>query len=169
VLGFFSFFLTVLEFELRTYTLSHSTNSVFCGGYFQDKFSWTICPSWLQNVILLVSASWTVRIIGVSNWCLACIRFLIFPLTLINSVFSCSYFCSKRLTPWTVLSVLACSLANGRHWQGNPRARGKFRTHAPLHSISCSAAFYASGGTLNDCSSISVTLMLKHRSTPQIY
>jgi hypothetical protein len=30
------FFLPVLEFELRAYTLSHSTNPFFCDGFFQD-------------------------------------------------------------------------------------------------------------------------------------
>jgi hypothetical protein len=50
------FFFLVLGFELRVYTLSHSTGP-FCGGFFQDRVSRTICPSWLQIAILLISAS----------------------------------------------------------------------------------------------------------------
>jgi hypothetical protein len=41
---------------------------------FQDRVSWTICPSWLQTLILLISASWVARIIGVE--CLALAAFL---------------------------------------------------------------------------------------------
>jgi hypothetical protein len=53
------FTFVVLGFELRAYTLSHSTSapSLFCDGFFRDKFSQTICPGWLQTVILLISAS----------------------------------------------------------------------------------------------------------------
>jgi hypothetical protein len=45
----------VLGFEFRAYTSSHST-SPFCVSYFQDRVSQTICPDWLQTVILLISA-----------------------------------------------------------------------------------------------------------------
>jgi hypothetical protein len=38
----------------------------FCDEFFRDKFLWTICPGWLWPVILLISASWVARIIGVS-------------------------------------------------------------------------------------------------------
>jgi hypothetical protein len=38
---FFFFFPVVLGFELRAYTLSHST-SPFCDGFFQDRVSPTI-------------------------------------------------------------------------------------------------------------------------------
>jgi hypothetical protein len=37
--------------------------------FFQHRVSWTICPDWLQTSILLISASWVTRIIGVSHWC----------------------------------------------------------------------------------------------------
>jgi hypothetical protein len=33
----------------------------------QDRILWTICPGWLPNVILLISASWVARITGVSH------------------------------------------------------------------------------------------------------
>jgi hypothetical protein len=46
--------------------LSHSTNP-FCEGYFWDRVSWAICPGWLRTMILLTSASWVVRIAGVSH------------------------------------------------------------------------------------------------------
>jgi hypothetical protein len=40
----------------------------FCDGYFQDRFSWTICLGWLWTAILLISASWVARITDVSHW-----------------------------------------------------------------------------------------------------
>jgi hypothetical protein len=62
------FFFIVLEFELRVYTLSHFA-TLFCVGFFQDRVSGIICPSWIRTKILLISASWVARIIGVSHWC----------------------------------------------------------------------------------------------------
>jgi hypothetical protein len=39
--------------------------------------SWGIfCPGWLQSAILLISASWVARIVGVSHWCWASVLFL---------------------------------------------------------------------------------------------
>jgi hypothetical protein len=72
-----NFFFAVLGFELRASTLAmqalyhlrHSTSPVFGVGYFQDRASWTICPGWLRNAILLISASQVARITGVSHWC----------------------------------------------------------------------------------------------------
>jgi hypothetical protein len=46
-----------LEFELRAYTLSHSTSSFFVMVIFQDRVSRTICLGWLSTTILLISAS----------------------------------------------------------------------------------------------------------------
>jgi hypothetical protein len=40
----------------------------FCDGFFHDRVSKTICPSWLQTMILLISASWVARITGVRHW-----------------------------------------------------------------------------------------------------
>jgi hypothetical protein len=67
ILILFFFFFVVPGFELRAYTLNHST-SPFLWWYFWDRVSWTICPSWLQTSILLISASWVVRITDVSHW-----------------------------------------------------------------------------------------------------
>jgi hypothetical protein len=36
---------------------------------FWDRVLWTVCLCWLQTVILLISASSVVRIIGVNHWC----------------------------------------------------------------------------------------------------
>jgi hypothetical protein len=36
---------------------------------FRGRVSWIICPGWLRNVILLITASWVVKIIGVSHQC----------------------------------------------------------------------------------------------------
>jgi hypothetical protein len=41
---------------------------LFRDGFFQDRVSWTICPSWLWTEILLISISWIARITGVSHW-----------------------------------------------------------------------------------------------------
>jgi hypothetical protein len=49
-----------------------------CDGYFWDGgVSQTICPGWLQTTILLISASWVARIIGMSHQCLVRINSLI--------------------------------------------------------------------------------------------
>jgi hypothetical protein len=45
--------------------------SSLCVGYFWDRVSQTICQGWLPALVLLISASWGARIIGVSHWCLA--------------------------------------------------------------------------------------------------
>jgi hypothetical protein len=39
---------------------------------FWDRFLWTICPGWLQTVILLISASWGARIRGMYHRYPAC-------------------------------------------------------------------------------------------------
>jgi hypothetical protein len=36
--------------------------------YFWDRCSWTICLDWPQTLILLISAFWIARIIGVNHW-----------------------------------------------------------------------------------------------------
>jgi hypothetical protein len=36
-------------------------------GYFQHRVLWTVCLGWLWTLILLISASWIARIIGVSH------------------------------------------------------------------------------------------------------
>jgi hypothetical protein len=72
---FFSFlFFSVLEFELLglnagptpwvTPPAPPPTFFVF----FQDRVSQTICQGWLRTLIILISASWVARIIGVSHW-----------------------------------------------------------------------------------------------------
>jgi hypothetical protein len=43
--------------------------ALFCEGFFQDSVSRIIYLSWLQTVILLISASWVTRITGVSHQC----------------------------------------------------------------------------------------------------
>jgi hypothetical protein len=54
----FFFFLMVLGFELRAYSLSHSTSPfVVMGFFFQDRVLRIICLGWLPTVIFLMSAS----------------------------------------------------------------------------------------------------------------
>jgi hypothetical protein len=48
----------------------------FCDEFFWDRVSRTICLSWLQTMILLISASGVARITGVSRWRLAYSLFL---------------------------------------------------------------------------------------------
>jgi hypothetical protein len=43
------------------------TLPAFLWKVFQDRFSQTICPGWLQTLILLISACWLARIIGVGH------------------------------------------------------------------------------------------------------
>jgi hypothetical protein len=47
----------VLGFELRAYTLSHTTSPFYVMGFFQNRVSQTIFQGWLQTTILLISAS----------------------------------------------------------------------------------------------------------------
>jgi hypothetical protein len=68
------FFFLVLGFKLRASHLQVRCSTtwvtppaLFCDGYFQDRVSWTICLGWLWATILLISASWVARIIGVSH------------------------------------------------------------------------------------------------------
>jgi hypothetical protein len=42
--------------------------TLYCEGFFRDRVSKTICLGWLGTVILLISAPWVARIIGVSHW-----------------------------------------------------------------------------------------------------
>jgi hypothetical protein len=71
------FFLVVLGFEFRAlYLLERQSTTwatlpaLFCVGCFLDRVFQIICLNWLQTVILLISASWIARIIGVSHQCL---------------------------------------------------------------------------------------------------
>jgi hypothetical protein len=51
------FFFVVLRFELRTFTLSHSTSLIFVMGFFQVG-SWELFAlGWPRTAILLISAS----------------------------------------------------------------------------------------------------------------
>jgi hypothetical protein len=65
--AFYFFVLSVLGFEIKAYTLSHSSNPFFCIGYFQDRVLQTICSGWPWTTVLLISVSWVVRIIGMSH------------------------------------------------------------------------------------------------------
>jgi hypothetical protein len=51
--------------------------ALFYDGSFWDRVSQTICPGWSQTEILLISASWVVRITGLSHQCLAIARYLL--------------------------------------------------------------------------------------------
>jgi hypothetical protein len=54
----FIYLFAVLGFELRVYTLSHSTSPFFVMDFFfSDRVSRTVCPRWLQTTIFLISAS----------------------------------------------------------------------------------------------------------------
>jgi hypothetical protein len=53
----FFFFFAVLGFELRAYTLSHSTSPFFVLDIFKIGSCGIICLGWLQTSILLIAAS----------------------------------------------------------------------------------------------------------------
>jgi hypothetical protein len=63
---------------LGKYTTAWATlPATVCVGCFWDRVLWTICLSWLQSVILLISASWVSRMTVMSHQCLAIKRDLI--------------------------------------------------------------------------------------------
>jgi hypothetical protein len=47
--------------------------AIFCVGFFWNRVSWTVCPGWLQTLILLISASWAARITGISHQLPVCL------------------------------------------------------------------------------------------------
>jgi hypothetical protein len=57
--------------------LSHSISLFFVMDFFPHRVFWTIHPGWLWTLILLISASWVVKITGVSHRRLARQLFLI--------------------------------------------------------------------------------------------
>jgi hypothetical protein len=59
-------YFAVLGLELRAYTWATPPALLLCW-VFQDRVLRTICPGWLRILILLISASWVTRIIGVSR------------------------------------------------------------------------------------------------------
>jgi hypothetical protein len=65
---FFSFFLSFCGTGLWTQGLHlEPLHKPFFVIFFWDRVCWTICPGWLRTMILLISASWEARIIGVSH------------------------------------------------------------------------------------------------------
>jgi hypothetical protein len=70
--GFMSFFFFLPDWGLNSGPTPWATPPVlFFDVFFWDRVSWTICPGWLRIAILLISASWIARIIGVSHQHLA--------------------------------------------------------------------------------------------------
>jgi hypothetical protein len=66
--GFFFFFLSFCDSEIWTQVLHFKPlHQPFFLMFYRDQILWTICPAWLQTTILLISASWVVRIIGISH------------------------------------------------------------------------------------------------------
>jgi hypothetical protein len=64
----FFFLVMVLGLELRAFTLSHSTSSFLWRFFFEIGSHKLFAQCWLRTVILLISASWVARIIGMSHW-----------------------------------------------------------------------------------------------------
>jgi hypothetical protein len=60
----FFFFSTGLNSGLKPWG---TPPDLFCDGFFRDRVSQTTCLGLLWNIILLISASWVVRITGVSH------------------------------------------------------------------------------------------------------
>jgi hypothetical protein len=51
--------------------------SLFVMGFVKIGSRELFCPGWLETLILLISASWVVRITGMSHWCLTICLFII--------------------------------------------------------------------------------------------
>jgi hypothetical protein len=63
----YRFFLCYWGLNSGPHTLNHST-SPFLWFFLKNRFSWTICPGWLWNAILLISAaSWVAKIVVLSQ------------------------------------------------------------------------------------------------------
>jgi hypothetical protein len=43
--------------------------ALFCEGLFWVRVPWTVYSGWLWTSILLISATWVIRITGMSHWC----------------------------------------------------------------------------------------------------
>jgi hypothetical protein len=68
--GFFFFFWGTGAWTQGLY-LKPLHQPFFCDGFFWDRILPTICRGWLRTAIFLISASWGVRITGVSHQHLA--------------------------------------------------------------------------------------------------
>jgi hypothetical protein len=73
------FFFSVLGFELRAYTSSHSTNPFFVMDFFEIESCKLFPQGWLWTVILLISASLIARTIRVSDQHLAFLHLFKLP------------------------------------------------------------------------------------------
>jgi hypothetical protein len=60
--------------DLNSGPTSWATLPALLWWVFSDRVSRAICLGWLRTAILLISASWVARIIGVSHWCPASIH-----------------------------------------------------------------------------------------------
>jgi hypothetical protein len=80
--------------------------ALFCDGLFWNRVPWTICPGWLQTVILLISASWVARITGVSHRCWLQLRFLFLLARLNKHDFKELYLCP--ISPHCLKSITIC-------------------------------------------------------------
>jgi hypothetical protein len=79
-----------------------------CVGYFWDRVFRTICLSWPQAVILLISASWVARIIGMRTSAQQMYYKVVCFFVLVGLGFelSVSHLQSSRCTSWATLLVL---------------------------------------------------------------
>jgi hypothetical protein len=69
---YFCFFICLRSWGLNSVKPWAIPPALSCEGFFSffwDRVSWTICLGWHRTLILLVSASWGARIIGVSHQC----------------------------------------------------------------------------------------------------
>jgi hypothetical protein len=79
--------------------LSHSTSPFS----WRNSVSWTICLGWLWTAILLISASWVARVIGLNHWDLGVPVFLSSPggkrgTVMREDSFAQGHYNDKRLT-----------------------------------------------------------------------
>jgi hypothetical protein len=85
-------------FELKAYTLSHSTSPFLWFFFFLDRVWRTLCPGLALNHILLISDSWIASITSISPWCLAKNDY--------NHIYSLFKYSDWCFTPWTIPPAL---------------------------------------------------------------
>jgi hypothetical protein len=113
-LFFFFFFLWYWGLNLGTSPWA-TPPVLFLWWVFGDRVTWTICPGWLQIVILLISPSWVARITGLSHWHPAThFVFKSFLLWFLHSPpFTFSLFQPCGSTPWVLNMLGNLPLARG--------------------------------------------------------
>jgi hypothetical protein len=114
LVGFFGFLVFWWYWGLNSGLTPWATPpALFCVVFFQDRVSQTICTSWLQTEIYLISASWVAGITGMSHRHLSRLQFSVLHSPQIHcchcEVYYHPYLCSLVCIPWYVIYLLSLS------------------------------------------------------------